>query len=199
MGDESNQTCRPRIEITDEDLTAALRDLRTYVDISIGDLKILCSLAARHAEERMAESIPVKDAMTRDVVTVSRDADILEVSRLLSENHISGVPVTDNAGRVIGIISEADILAMTGIDKDHTLRDLIRHLLGEPITHRREGARVGDVMSSPAVTVRPDADIREAAAIINEKRIKRLPVVDDEGRIVGVISRADIVRVAGKR
>ncbi len=199
MRDEADQTCRPHIEITDEDLTAALRDFGTYVDISIEDLKVLCASAAKHAEQRMAESVPVKDAMTRNVVAVSPHADIHEVSRLLSENRISGLPVVDSEGKVIGLVTEADILAMTGMKKGHTIGDVIRHLLGEPMPHRREGARVEDVMSSPALTVKPDADVREAAAILNEKRIKRLPVIDDDGRIVGIISRADIIRVAGKQ
>jgi CBS domain-containing membrane protein len=194
-----NQTCQPRIEIIEEDLKAALHDLRTYVDISIDDLKALCSAAARHAEDRISRSLPVRDVMTPNVFTIEPNADIHEISKLLSEKDISGMPVVDNDGRVIGVVTEADVLAMTGMERGHTIRDLIRHLLREPVPGPREGGRASDFMSTPAVTIRPDADIREAATILNEKRIKRLPVVDEGGKLVGVISRADIVRTAGRQ
>jgi CBS-domain-containing membrane protein len=196
--DDRSDRENPRwVDPTDEDFRAALRDLRTYVDISIEDVKKICSLAIKHARERIARSVPVSDVMTRKVVVVSKHADLHEVSRILSENRISGVPVVDNENCVIGVISEADVLAMTGIGRGHSVKDLIRHLLGEPLPKREEGHRVENFMSSPAITTGPDKDIREAAAILDEKDIKRLPVVDDKQRLVGIISRGDIVRAMG--
>jgi CBS domain-containing membrane protein len=197
MTDEASQTCRPPIEITDDDLRAALREVGTYVDISIDDLKALCSSAARHAEERMYRRISVDSVMTRRVVTIGEEADIHGVARLLSEHGISGAPVVDGKGRVIGMITEADVLAMTGMGKGHTVRDLIRHLLGEPIPGRPIDGTVADVMSSPVISVHPETDIREAARILSEKRIKRVPVVDHDGRLVGIVSRTDVIRITG--
>lgn len=115
-----------------------------------------------------------------------------EVTRLLGENKIRGLPVVDAENRVIGLISEADVLSMTGVKRDHTFKDVIRHVLGEPVPGERQGTKVQDFMTSPAITIKPDADLRDAARIVDEKRIKRLPVVDDEKRLVGVVSRADI-------
>ncbi len=109
------------------------------------------------------------------------------------------MPVIDESGRVIGVISEADILSSTGMKKGHTFRELLRHLLGEPLPLRKEGENVGEIMSVPAVTTGPDRDIREAAAVMEERRIKRLPVVDKDGKLVGIISRADMVRAIGKK
>jgi CBS-domain-containing membrane protein len=187
------------VDHTDEDFRAALRDLRTYVDISIDDVKRICSLAIKHARERIARSVPVSDVMTRKVVVVSKNADLHEVSRILSENRISGAPVVDSESRVIGVITEADVLAMTGIGRGHSVKDLIRHLLGEPLPRREEGGRVENFMSSPAITTTPNADIREAAAILDERNIKRLPVLDDGERLVGIVSRADIVKATGTK
>lgn len=187
------------IEVTEEDVTAALRDLHTYVDISPEDLRTLCASAVRHAQQRVAQSVSVGEVMTRKVISVRQDADIHEVSKLLSENRISGLPVIDDESRVIGVITEKDVLSMTGMDRGHTVKELIRHLLGEPLPRRREGGKAEDFMSTPAISVQPESDVRHAAAILSKSGIKRLIVVDDRGRPVGIISRADIVKLVGSR
>jgi CBS domain-containing membrane protein len=186
------------VEITEEDLREAMRDLGTYVDISIEDLRTLCASAVRHARIRIASAFPVKDIMTRDVVTVTKDADIHEVSSLLAERGISGMPVVDDQHVVIGVITEADVLSMSGVKRGHTIKEIIGHLLGEPLPGRGKGT-VRDFMSASPITVHPDADVREAAAILDKRRIKRLPVVDEGGRLLGIISRADIVKAMVKR
>ena len=186
------------VEIAEEDLREAMRDLGTYVDISVEDLRTLCASAVRHARIRIASEVPVKDIMTRDVVTVAKDADIHEVSSLLAERKISGMPVVDDQRVVIGVITEADVLSMSGVKKGHTIREIIGHLLGEPLPGKDKGA-VRDFMSVPPITVHPDADVREAAAILDKRKIKRLPVVDKEGCLLGIISRADIVKAMAQR
>jgi len=185
--------------IADEDLRDALREMKGYVDISIEDLRAIYSVALRHARQRLAEQVPVSKIMTRAVVTVAPDAYLQEVTRLLGENNVSGLPVVDAAGRVVGLISEADVLSMTGVKRGHTFKDVVRHVLGEAEPAREKGSTVADFMTSPAITVRPDTDVREAARMVDEKRIKRLPVVDDEGRLVGIVSRADMLKVVGTR
>lgn len=187
------------LELSDEDLREALRELKTYVDITEKDLQRIYALALRHARERLAAAIPVKDLMTKDVVTVKRNADIQEAARRLSGLSISGMPVVDDDGKVIGVISEADILSLAGLKKGHTFKDILRHLLGEPLPKRGTGTTVGDVMSAPAITAGPDDDAREVAAVLDSRRIKRLPVVGHDGKLIGVISRADIVRAMGKK
>jgi CBS domain-containing membrane protein len=198
MDDSPGDTSLGCVEISEGDLENALRDLGSYVDISVEDLKILCESAVRHARIRIAASVPVSDVMTRKVVTVSKDADLREVSRLLSEKRISGMPVVDERRIVTGVITEADVLSVSGATRGHTIRQIIRHLLGETLPGRSDG-KVEDFMSAPPVTVHPDADLREAAAILDRKKIKRLPVVDEAGRLVGIISRADLVRAMARR
>ena len=193
--DEMPRNC----EISDEDLRAALKELKAYVDITEDDLKKIYAIALRHAEQRVARRISVRDVMTKNVIKIRADADLNEVTNLLSENRISGLPVVDKDNRVIGLITEADVLSMAGMRKEHGFKDIIRHILGEPLPRPKESRRLRDVMTSPAITTGPDADIREVALTLDEKRIKRLPVVDDQGRLIGVISRADIVRVIGAK
>ncbi|MEK6653588.1 MAG: CBS domain-containing protein [Thermodesulfobacteriota bacterium] len=183
-----------------EDLRAALREMKTYVDVTEEDLKRIYEIALRHAQQRMAAKIPVQEVMTGNVVAVGRDADLNEAVHLLSEHKISGMPVVDDAKRVIGVISEADLLQLIGMKKDHTFRDILRNILGEAGRAKvTAGDRVDDVMSSPALTIGPDEDVKKAAILLDERRIKRLPVVDGEGQLVGIISRGDIVRAIGKK
>ncbi len=198
MDEISRETGFGCVEITDEDLREAMRDMGTYIDISVGDLKTLCTSAVRHARMRIASYVPVRDVMTRDVVTARKDADVHEVSTLLSEKGVSGMPVVDDEHVVIGVITEADVLSMSGVKRGHSIREIVRHLLGEPLPERVEGS-VGDFMSAPPIVVHPEADLKEAATILDKRKIKRLPVVDETGRLCGIISRADIVKAMAER
>jgi CBS-domain-containing membrane protein len=191
--DEMPKQC----EISDEDLRAARKEMKAYVDITDDDLKRIYAIALRHAEQRVARRVSVRDAMTRDAIKIREDADINEVANLLSEHRISGLPVVDGENRVIGVITEADVLSMAGMRKGHAFKDIIRHILGEPLPGKKGNKILHDFMSSPAITTVPDADIREVALTLDEKRIKRLPVVDEQGKLIGVISRADVVRIIG--
>lgn len=193
MSEEHNE-----YDISDEDLRAALREIRTYVDVTEEDLRKIYIIALRHAKQRLNSGMPVRDVMSKKVVSVREGSDIHEVSRLLSENRVSGLPVVDEENRVIGVLSEADLLHMAGIEKGHSFRDILKHILGEPFPKNREGNIVKDIMTSPAITTTPWADIREVAEILDEKRIKRLPVVDENNRLTGIISRGDIIRALAK-
>lgn len=188
--------------IEDEDLREALREMRTYVDITEDDLKKIFNLALEHARRRLRKKIAVKDVMTEKVITVNKDMTLDKVAEILSENRISGAPVVDLQNRVIGIITEADIISQTERIKTSVFKELLRHLLGEPAPRKREKSlselRVKDVMTAPVITASPDMDIRDVARILDEKRIKRLPVVDKEGKLIGIISRQDIVRFLGR-
>jgi CBS domain-containing protein len=136
----------------------------------------------------------VQDVMTRNVLSISKYETILKVANILSEKNISGLPVVDKNNKVLGIITQADILSIVGVSREHTFKDLLKYMLGEPLPERRQGDYVGDVMTSPALTIRPDANIAEAVRMMSEKRIRRLTVVDDENTLIGIITRADILK-----
>ncbi len=181
-------------EVSEADLLAGLTDLKGRVNIPEENLKELFSAALRHARSRVHGAVAVSEVMTKDVVAVRRETGLHEAARRLSGLRISGMPVVDDENRVIGVISEADILSLTGMKRGHTFKDVVRHLLGEPLPPRKRGSTVGEIMSAPPITTSPDRDIREVAYVLDERRIKRLPVVDGSGKLVGVVSRADIVR-----
>ena len=93
-----------------EDLRAALREMKVYVDVTEDDLKKIYDIAMRHASERLLSRHVVGEVMQQKVITVRKDTGLEEAARLLSEKDINGVPVVDEAGKVVGMISRADII-----------------------------------------------------------------------------------------
>ncbi|MET9392941.1 CBS domain-containing protein [Streptomyces sp. NPDC006624] len=135
----------------------------------------------------------VSDVMTHTVVAVGRDASFRDLVKLMQEWKVSALPVLEGEGRVIGVVSEADLLPkeeFRGGDPDrltqmHRLTDLAK----------AGGMTAADVMSTPAVTVHPDATLAQAARVMAQRKVKRLPVVNAEGLLEGVVSRADLLKV----
>ena len=139
----------------------------------------------------------VREAMTASVVAVRAATPLKEVARLLVEHRISGLPVVDDDGTVLGVVSEADFLMKEQGAEAIPHRPLAR-IFGESQSSRSQQAKVdaltaGEAMTAPAVTIEPGRRIIEAAAIMTARGLNRLPVVDD-GRLVGIVTRADLVR-----
>jgi CBS domain-containing protein len=135
----------------------------------------------------------VRDVMTTRVVALRENADYKEIVSILRRNRVSACPVLDAAGRVIGVVSEADLLFKEA-DPDMPA-GLIRlqWRLGE--ASKATAVTADQLMSAPAVTIQPEATIVEAARTMQEKRIKRLPVVGRGGLLIGIISRADVLSI----
>jgi len=141
--------------------------------------------------------LTVREAMTPEVVTVSPDTQLKDVARILIDAGVSGLPVVDERGAVLGVVSEADFLIKGQGPLAIRHRRLAR-LLGESANTQRQlnklAARTaGEAMTSPAVTIEPTQPLRQAAALMTEARVNRLPVVD-KGWLVGIVTRADLVR-----
>jgi CBS domain-containing protein len=157
------------------------------------------NVSGRHIRSSIGFEMHVQDVMTREVLSITKYESIMRVANILSEKNISGLPVVDNENRVVGIITQADILSMVGVGREHTFKDLLKYLLGEPLPERRVGDHVGDIMTSPAVTIKPDMNIAEAVRLMDEKRIRRLTVVDGKNVLIGIITRADILKAVIKK
>jgi CBS domain-containing protein len=136
------------------------------------------------------------DVMTSPVITVAPDADVHETARRLLENRISALPVVDDAGSLVGIVSEGDLMrhADAGLERRPSWW---LSLLSDPDAQVRSyvkshGRRVADVMTSRLITVEEDAPLETIAETLEKFRIKRVPVVRD-GKLVGIVSRADLL------
>ncbi|MFF7891924.1 CBS domain-containing protein [Streptomyces sp. NPDC007907] len=135
----------------------------------------------------------VSDVMTHTVVAVGRDAPFKDVVKLMQEWKVSALPVLEGEGRVIGVVSEADLLVKEEFrDSDPDRLTQMRRLSD---LAKAGGMTAADVMSAPAVTVHPDATLAQAARVMAQRKVKRLPVVNDEGLLEGVVSRADLLKV----
>jgi CBS domain-containing protein len=133
----------------------------------------------------------VRDIMTTSVVTVDRITPYKQIARLLLEHEISGLPVVTTDGTVVGVVSEDDLLAARD-SSPATRSGWRRWTIGREV-HRGRYADL--LMTSPAVTIHPDAPIAAAARLMNSHHIRRLPVTDASGKLAGIVSRRDLLRV----
>jgi len=141
-----------------------------------------------------------RDVMTSAVVSVSPETPMSQIAKILRDHGISAVPVVDNAGAPVGMVSEGDLIGRNEADRE-ARRDWWLTLLAEGETLsadflaslRTPGRRAHDVMTTPLVTVVEDTQIAEITRLLTAHRIKRVPVLRD-GRIVGIVSRADLLR-----
>src|SRR5262245_47202350 len=145
-------------------------------------------------EERRSIPMKLSEILTSDPIGVGPETPLKDVAAILLEHRISGVPVIGERLEVLGVVSEADIIAKE-VGPDPRDRRLISWLLGSwHVDQEKIAARTaGEAMSSPAVTVGPRETVAEAARLMTTKGIKRLPVVDD-GALIGIVTRADLVR-----
>lgn len=141
-----------------------------------------------------------KDIMVRNVITVKRDQTVEDVIRLLMEHNVSGLPVVDDDNRVVGIVSEGDLIYRSKqlklpsyftildgyifLESPKTMEEQIKKMVGY---------RVEDIMTEKVITLEEEDSIEKAASLMTDRKVNRLPVVKD-GKLVGIISRRDIIR-----
>ena len=131
----------------------------------------------------------VADVMTRNVVAVGPDTDFKTCVRRIQEHQVSALPVVDGDRKLVGIVSEADLLA-----KERRRGERRRLFVGSEADGQAAGRTAGQVMTSPAICIAPDASIPQAARLMHREAVKRLPVVDANGVVVGIVSRADLLK-----
>jgi CBS-domain-containing membrane protein len=147
----------------------------------------------------------VQDVMTRDAVSVNGSTPFKDVAEVMIAHGVSAVPVVDGEGHVLGVVSEADLLLKEefkeqyyGEEYQPPLRARLRRRLGKESAqarHKAHGDTAADLMTSPAVTVRAHASVVSAMRLMARHGVKRLPVVDADGRLEGIVSRHDVLRV----
>lgn len=141
------------------------------------------------------------DVMQRELITITAETSIDDAVRLMVENRISGLPVVDSTGAVLGILSEGDLLRRTELGTGARVPAWIGWLVGQGRAARayvREHARkVGEIMTAPAISVTPQTELAEVVALMESRRIKRVPVVEG-GRLVGMLTRCDLLRALGR-
>lgn len=142
------------------------------------------------------------EIMTRPAVSVSARASLQEAAQLMARQHLSGLPVVDGRDAVVGIVTEGDLLRRTELGTEAPRRGWLTTLLAPgraAQSYIRSHAQVvSEVMTGRVVSVTPDATLAEVVALMEERSIKRLPVLE-HGRLVGIVSRADLLKALAKR
>jgi CBS domain-containing protein len=132
----------------------------------------------------------VKDVMTTHVVAVRKDASFKEMVTRMRDSRVSAFPVIDDAGKVVGVVSEADMLNKEAdLASPGTFASMLRFRDHE----KAAGVTAADMMTSPAATIGPDEPVVEAARIMRDQRVKRLPVTNATGHLIGIVSRIDVL------
>ena len=137
----------------------------------------------------------VKDVMSTDVVTVRESTPFKDVVRALSGRDVSAAPVVDRDGHVLGVVSEADLLIKQGTQEAEFTRSLMSWWSGRQHLRRAVATTAGTLMTTPAVTVTDTATVAGAARLMTQHNVKRLPVVDADGKLAGIVSRKDVLTV----
>ena len=143
----------------------------------------------------------VKDIMTTNLITIRPETSLREITQLLLENHISGLPVIDNEGNLVGIVSEGDLIYKEVATQSLDTLSIISALIhSDGVQEYRKAANnileltAADIMSSKVVSFSPDTSIQRVGQIMLEFHIKRIPIVEGK-KLIGIVSRADIIRL----
>jgi CBS domain-containing protein len=143
----------------------------------------------------------VADVMTKEPIVVFPETPLKEAIQILAERRISGLPVVDYQGELVGIISETDLMWQeTGVTPPAYIMFLDSVIyLKNPAAYERDlhkalGQTVGEVMSKNPIAISPEKPLKEAAQLMHDRSIHRLPVLDAEGQVIGILTRGDIIR-----
>jgi CBS-domain-containing membrane protein len=138
----------------------------------------------------------VRDVMTPDVISVKQDTPFEEIAAALRRHRVSAFPVLDEASRVIGVVSESDLLAKLALGiGDDGMPGMITGILRQQQTEKAHATTAADLMTSPAYSVHPEDTVEQAARIMYLRNVKRLAVIDADGRLAGIVSRTDVLAV----
>ena len=183
------------------DFQQALQSMGTYIDITVDDLMSLTQRAEQLANRRTTEAIGVSRVMSQPVRTVHPQTPLTEAAHLMVSERISGLPVVDDDGKLVGIITEADFLRALGVpahQPHHTLWQTLESLFSHLTRHGELEAPdtpVTEHMVKNVVCVHPEQDMHDVIEVMKRNSVKRVVVCDNERRVLGMVTRSDLVRI----
>ena len=183
-----------RLGYTPEDLAAALKNYNQVLDVSVDDLETLFRQTEMHAFRRRYGDSRCTDIMSRDIVAVDYATELDEAWRLMRVHAVQALPVIDRARRVIGIVTRSDFLHHVDLREEDGFAARLRAFLRRTArTHTDKPEAVGQIMSTPARTVRDSTPIVELVPLMADIGLHHVPVIDDERRLVGMVTQTDLV------
>lgn len=198
MGSERTGKQCP-IDISETDILEAMSTIDGYIDITPADFIEIYKVSYHHALNRLAKKRTAKDVMSRPVIYTRTDALLGDAAGMMAENNITGLPVMDGFSKVVGVLSEKDILREAGIAVNLSFMSILSRCMKNNgcMISSLNNRKVKDIMTSPAITVVETATLSEIAAIFNGQKINRVPVLDKNSDLCGIVTRSDIVQSFG--
>ena len=181
-----------------EDFQNAIKELNTYIDVSLEDIMRIYETAQQHAQLRQLEKILVSELMTTDIITVSPETSLRDAAQILLNKRISGLPVVDEKSKLVGIVSEADFLSSLGVPCHHAAHNLwqtLEAMFRHPPRNGDLPVTVADIMVTQVVTISQDKTLHDVIDNMKNHAIKRLVVTNEEQQVLGIITRSNLVRV----
>ncbi len=182
--------------ITDEDVLEAMKEIPGYLDITPTDFIEIYRIAFDHAVTRIKTAILAEHVMTRKVITVLEDTSLMEAAVQMRDHDISGLPVLNKEGVVIGVISEKDFLFKMNEEKVPSFMQVLIQCMDDTrcLALPLKTLKARDIMSSPPVVVHKSLKLLDVANLLDRYTINRVPVCDDNNSLVGIIARSDLVQ-----
>ncbi len=186
------------VDLADEDIIKAMQSIPGYIDITTSDFKEIYKPAFSLAMDRLSRSRQASDVMTRDVVSVRADTPLQETAAIMARQNVSGLPVLDADHQVLGVISDKDFLTrLGGAGIRSFMHFLAQRLAGKvPVIADLSTEKARDIMTAPAVTVTETTTVSDITRLLEAREINRVPVLDQNGRLTGIVTRTDIVQTA---
>ncbi|BCL62897.1 hypothetical protein DGMP_35900 [Desulfomarina profundi] len=182
------------VDISEKDVVEAMKSISGYIDITPGDFKEVYQSAYALAIKRLLDSITADKIMTRTVIFVDQEMALVEASDLLAEKKISGCPVVGSEEKIVGVVSEKDFLKEMGFGTTPSFMQLATHCLNSKscMIRRLHNKTVGDIMTKPPITADSTMTIGAISTLFAKHQINRLPIVDNNGRPIGMVTRTDL-------
>jgi len=182
------------IDISEEDIIEAMKASHGYLDITPGDFMEVYKVAYLMAVKRLLDTLTAQDIMVTPVQSLARDVELVDAAATLAGQKVSGAPVVDHEGKVIGVVSEKDFLKEMGFGTTPSFMQITNHCLNDRscMINKLRRRTVADIMTSPAITAGPELTVRQISAFFAEKGINRLPIVSAEQHPIGIVTRTDL-------
>ncbi len=194
MNNELSNQCSP--EVTNEDILQAMKKIPGYLDITPADFMEIYQVAYAHAVERLRSSIKAEHIMTKIVITIKENASLADTAKIMASHNFSGIPVLNDENQVSGIISENDFLKQMNPSGQPSFMHVVLQCLEVKgyVALNLKTLSAKDIMSSPPISVKTTTPIREVANILDTHHINRVPVLDENMNLTGIIARSDLVQ-----
>lgn len=180
--------------ISEQDIIAAMKSLDGYIDITPGDFKQIYEIAYTMVLDRLLNTVMAAELMTKTVLVINQTMSLVQAASTLAKKQISGAPVVDDEKKIVGVVSEKDFLKEMGFDSNPSFMQIATHCLHDKscMIKNLHDRTVADIMTKPSIVGSLNMTISDISKIFSQQKINRLPIVDEDNLVIGIVTRTDL-------